>query len=345
MTTLFSWGYEGWGNWTERLVAAVDAVESSRGWGPPMFVDVRARRSVRAAGFRDSTFEKRFGSQRYRWMPGLGNAAIRGGQPGLVDERQVGDLLNLGIELAAQGRRVIFFCSCASPGRDCHRHWVTDALVEEAMRLGRAITVVEWPGFESERDRIGSAEVKPGVLKDLGIRRKSLPLGDPALEELSRPWFTPVEVSGGYVLTGPAQYRAGSWQLPIMSEVMPWNTALLTQLERRRSQGTLPAASPHGKPGQRPLAWDDNSPGSSQSPLRLDPDVIEAIDSRIERVEAGRQGGRAGWIRALIHGELGIPLPEDPHEEARERLAGRENPWPLQAEEPPFRVQRRPSWR
>ncbi len=38
--TIFSWGYEGWGNWTDELVAAVDAVEESCGWGPPMFVDI-----------------------------------------------------------------------------------------------------------------------------------------------------------------------------------------------------------------------------------------------------------------------------------------------------------------
>jgi hypothetical protein len=32
--TLFSWGYWGWGNATEQLVEAVDAVETSRGYQP-----------------------------------------------------------------------------------------------------------------------------------------------------------------------------------------------------------------------------------------------------------------------------------------------------------------------
>jgi len=50
-TTLFTWGYYGWGNHTPDLVKAVDAVETSRGFQPPMFVDIRIRRSVRAAGF------------------------------------------------------------------------------------------------------------------------------------------------------------------------------------------------------------------------------------------------------------------------------------------------------
>ncbi len=50
-TTLFTWGYYGWGNHTPSPVEAVDAVETSRGFQPPVFVDIRIRRSVRAAGF------------------------------------------------------------------------------------------------------------------------------------------------------------------------------------------------------------------------------------------------------------------------------------------------------
>lgn len=43
-------------------------VERSRGWGRPLFVDVRASRKVRAKGFRERAFEERFGPGRYRWM-------------------------------------------------------------------------------------------------------------------------------------------------------------------------------------------------------------------------------------------------------------------------------------
>jgi hypothetical protein len=38
-TTIFTWGYYGWGNATPQLVEAVDAVETSRGFEPPIFVD------------------------------------------------------------------------------------------------------------------------------------------------------------------------------------------------------------------------------------------------------------------------------------------------------------------
>ena len=43
------------------LVEAVDAVETSRGFQPPIFVDIRIRRSVRAAGFTGPAFEKLLG--------------------------------------------------------------------------------------------------------------------------------------------------------------------------------------------------------------------------------------------------------------------------------------------
>jgi hypothetical protein len=74
--TLFTWGYHGWGNVTPQLVEAVDAVERSRGFEPPIFVDIRIRRTVRAKGFQGSSFEKLLGPNRHRWMKSLGNSAI-----------------------------------------------------------------------------------------------------------------------------------------------------------------------------------------------------------------------------------------------------------------------------
>jgi hypothetical protein len=63
--TLFSWGYWGWGNATRQFVEAVDAAEAAREFAPPLFVDVRISRSVRAAGFRDHAFEQLVGKDRY----------------------------------------------------------------------------------------------------------------------------------------------------------------------------------------------------------------------------------------------------------------------------------------
>ena len=56
--TLFSFGYYGWGNWTPKLVEAADAIERCRGFRPPIFVDIRIRRNVRAVGFNGTAFEE-----------------------------------------------------------------------------------------------------------------------------------------------------------------------------------------------------------------------------------------------------------------------------------------------
>ena len=76
-TTIFTWGYYGWGNHTPELVEAVDAVETSRGFEPPIFVDIRIRRTVRAKGFPGNAFEKLLGPTRHRWMKSLGNMFIQ----------------------------------------------------------------------------------------------------------------------------------------------------------------------------------------------------------------------------------------------------------------------------
>src|SRR5689334_5628512 len=94
--TLFSWGYEGWGNATRELLKATAAVESARGFDPPAFADIRASRAVRAEGFRDRAFESLVG-HRYRWIQGLGNARIleRRGPMRLVEKNDVLELLGL----------------------------------------------------------------------------------------------------------------------------------------------------------------------------------------------------------------------------------------------------------
>ena len=63
-TTIFTWGYYGWGNATKQLVEVVDAVEQDRGFRPPVFVDIRIRRTVWAKGFQGNAFEKLLGPER-----------------------------------------------------------------------------------------------------------------------------------------------------------------------------------------------------------------------------------------------------------------------------------------
>src|SRR5947209_4600579 len=104
--TLFSFGYHGWGNATPRLVELVDAVERSRGFAPPMFVDIRIRRSVRAAGFNGPAFERLLGPERHRWMSSLGNRHILTRTGPFIQVAQpeaVGALLDLAVDQAERG--------------------------------------------------------------------------------------------------------------------------------------------------------------------------------------------------------------------------------------------------
>ena len=153
--TAFSWGYWGWGNATPRLVESIDAAEAARGFSPPLFVDARISRSVRAAGFRDHAFEHLLSADRYRWMRGLGNKHVEtrtGPAIQIADPSAAEDLLDLTMEAARANRRVIFFCSCERPvsngGMECHRVTVAKLLRECASRRGVQLETVEWPGGE-----------------------------------------------------------------------------------------------------------------------------------------------------------------------------------------------------
>src|SRR5262245_59263187 len=101
MLTLFSWGYWGWGSAVKKLIEAVDAVESARGFEPPMFCDIRLSRSVRAAGFAGSAFENAIGTARYRWLDALGNVAVKQrGAMRIKDPAAVEALLDMAEECA-----------------------------------------------------------------------------------------------------------------------------------------------------------------------------------------------------------------------------------------------------
>ena len=265
--TLFSWGYEGWGNWTDKLVEAVDAVEKARGYGPPLFVDIRASRKVRAEGFREHAFERKFGADRYRWMNGLGNKAILTGEQygSFVNPTATGDLLDLALEMAARKRRLIFFCSCRSPTGGCHRHWVAPELFKVAKKRGQPVTTVEWPGYETEPGGAPSVEVEGRTWKALTSgSRTSVPLGDdlPEYVWLAMPWFTPVHLvepdTGdrlGVMFSSPAQYRAGGWQLLALGNALPVGADIKYQSASRKSLFLLPRSWPSAEPSQSPQDW------------------------------------------------------------------------------------------
>src|ERR1039457_1373724 len=154
-TTLFTWGYYGWGNYTPQLIQAVDAVQKNRGFEIPIFVDIRIRRNVRAKGFVGSAFEKLLGPSRHRWMKSLGNKFIqtRTGPFVQIAEPSAADtLLDLALESARNKQRLLFFCSCQWPMCDgeiaCHRSTVAELVLQAAQRRGESVEIVEWPGGE-----------------------------------------------------------------------------------------------------------------------------------------------------------------------------------------------------
>ena len=224
---MFSWGYFGWGNSTDQFVKAVDAVERSRGYKPPLFVDTRIRRSVRASGFVGSAFEESIGSNRYLWMKGLGNQAILDGTGGIKiqEPREAETLLGTAIDMIDENRRVIFFCSCQKPKRNgngndfCHRWTVGTLLLKTAERMEIPVEIEEWPGNEPEELELRLDET---VFRSVLRGRLSIPLGD--IQRLPRyaglPYGSILKLKAAsesaFVFSGPARHLAGEWSLPVL---------------------------------------------------------------------------------------------------------------------------------
>jgi hypothetical protein len=219
--TIFSWGYWGWGSSAAQFVTAADAVEAARGLKPPVFVDIRIQRSVRAVNFSGDSFKKIVGEERYLWMPGLGNLAIRDrslGRIAIKEPKEAETLLDLAIECQRGKRRVIFYCACEVPGA-CHRYEVGNLLLKAARRRGIPVEVVEWPGGEPQEVRIGVTE---GALKKMknGAQTLSLPPDADVLKYTGLPWGSVVEITGDgerlCFISGPAIYKKGQWVLPVV---------------------------------------------------------------------------------------------------------------------------------
>lgn len=217
--TIYSWGYYGWGNAPEKFVQAVDAVERSRGFKPPLFVEVRIQRTGRAEGFKGSNFEKLLGPKRYRWMKELGNVAIkkRSGPMKIADPSAASQLLDLAVAEAKKGRRLLFFCGCQWPCI-CHRSEVSSLLLNAAEKQGIPIEVVEWPGGTPSHVEL---KVPAASLKAIRSHRVSIPLGDkPQLAKVAGlAWGSTVTLQSGkdrvLFMTGPATFERGQWVLTV----------------------------------------------------------------------------------------------------------------------------------
>lgn len=244
--TIFSWGYWGWGNEAARFVEAVDAVEASRGFAPPAFVDIRIRRSVRAKQFQDDAFEEIVGRERYLWMNGLGNQAVIDPSLGHINILRPQDakvLLEDAVVENQKKRRIIFFCACADAAH-CHRRRVGTLLLDTARRLGQKLDVAEWPG---SLPSVIKEHLNEEIFRKVRAGAKTIPLlshADLALYA-GLGWGSTVEVTSGeqrsWFLTGPALRKKDSWCLPVLQGPFKTKAAAAGRSDSfRRRGGYLP---------------------------------------------------------------------------------------------------------
>ena len=259
--TAFSWGYKGWGNATAAVIEVFDAVEQRRGFAPPIFVDIRQGRGVRAEGFcgASGSFERKLGKKRYRWMSDLGNMAVRTrrGPMRLVGGAAVYELLGLMLRAREEDRRVVFFCSCRSPCEyaKCHRRLVSRKLIRAAQRLNLALRLEEWPGGGTSRRVTMSLRVQAQQIADLvkGKSRRSIDLGRsrPETKLLSLPVGSLVRIQNGRMHMNVSVRKvvlwAGRWRLYFLASFggPSVTQARLAQQAKnlRRSLGLSPLCS------------------------------------------------------------------------------------------------------
>ena len=233
--TAFTWGYWGWGHAAPQFVRAAGALERKRGFKPPVFVDVRLSRSVRAPAFRDRAFERAMGPKRYVWIPKLGNKRFRTGGMELQDETGARDLLDVIVSASKESKRVIFFCACESPIAvdGCHRYLARDALLREGKRARMPLTVQEWPGTapSGEVDLLVNAD--EACADALDRKRDWIPL--PATVKVADlaglPFGALVRFATGggpvHVLAGQVLFRKGRWHLRRLDDRATGPAALL----------------------------------------------------------------------------------------------------------------------
>ncbi len=231
--TLFTFGYWGWGSAADKLVQACDAVERSRGYEPPIFVDIRLSRSVRAPAFNGGAFEKIVGPSRNRWMPELGNSAIReGGSMRIKNPAAAEQLLDLALASEQERKRVIFFCACEFPGVEstgCHRTVVARLVLEAAARRQVPVEVIEWPGGEVSADSGFDFDLSGPAYSKIrnGATQVRIEDSEDFTELAAMPWYAPVGVVNAdkqdqgvlRLLSGPARYKKAGWYLPVYEYV------------------------------------------------------------------------------------------------------------------------------
>ena len=223
--TLFTFGYWGWGNHTEELLATIDERERKAGCSPPVFVDIRFNRAVRAKGFNGDNFKEIVGEKRYRHMRSLGNARIGSGKGGIrINEPQAAaELLDEALQAADDNRRIIYFCACEVPVC-CHRRTVAGLVEKEGEKRKLTVTNLEWPGGDPEFHELS---VSRELFTKAAQIRATVPLPKGATQLRALPWYSAVKFHSKednsrepiLIFTGPARFTKEGWCLPVFEEV------------------------------------------------------------------------------------------------------------------------------
>jgi hypothetical protein len=220
--TIFGMGHQLWGRAPRQLQLAVDAVERRRGLGPPLFVDIRPSRHARARGFNGSAFERLIGKKRYRWVKVAEDAGPHDEDPISARASTAADLLELALDAADAGHRVVMLGGVAFPKDDgrvvCSRYAMGTLLLQQARKYDVALDVVEWPGGNP---RDCSLAVSDTELESVARGKTRVDLGPDFEEELAGlPWgSTAILRSAGRDLcrvVGPACGAEGDWSLPVL---------------------------------------------------------------------------------------------------------------------------------
>ena len=195
------------------------------------------------------------GPARYRWIQDLGNLAIATGSGGvqIKNPAAVAELVDLALRAADEHRRVIFYCACEFPSVDgalaCHRRTIADLLLAHAEKIGRSISVVEWPGDAPTETRIS---VDKKMFSAIMRGRMSVPFANDRLPAFAAlPWASMLTIEcyddgrTSIVAVGPAMFSAsnsgtGFWYLPLIEPADPGATKeslLLRSVKWREAHG------------------------------------------------------------------------------------------------------------
>lgn len=263
--TIYMWGYWGWGPAAAELVKAVDSVERKRGFKPPVFVDIRMKRSARPKSFQGNGFGRVVGDARYEIMSSLGNEVyleakkrrLKKSNRSIVihDPAAAEALLDRAVALSSQKRHIVYFCACEFPHGNvnsegeiypCHRRTVSQLLIKYAQIKQIPLEVIEWPGGSCKRFK---TQVSTDIINMVRSGRKFVPIPNP--RPLSKwaevPWGSLATLACRddeiMILTGPAKFKQETWSLPVLH----WGetqdkTRLKTKSDRWRNKHGMEAS-------------------------------------------------------------------------------------------------------